>query len=421
MTSAILDCLYGDTEFPPEMVRLASAPIVQRLRHVRLSNIDSLAMPGIGGTSRYEHVLGVAYLASQLGFANRLSRRDRLCLTAAALLHDWAITAFGHLVEEGLAYAGINFHHESKLEELSSGSESSTEIGGVNRQIICGRQSGLGNWIDSVTDSGDRSRFLGDLVSTIQGEGKFGKIVAGEIDIDNIDNVCRVAYHIGLPFAKDLPLSLARSVVGISESGSPIFRANAEILVHEWLELRSAVYQRLMPAQPDFAAKAMLLYCTMVACKEGEILAQDWNLTDFDFISRLKNSRHEECRITLERWQVGEFWNTSNLVWLAGGRPSYLELARFSTHLEQALGRQCFAYGIKDKRVRECRVQWDDGRDTVIGRKPCAWLLGVASSARRSFSQSDQRRLVSEAEAFFSSQLISDDGPQAPSDQLSLL
>ena len=59
----VLDPLYGDVRFSEAISELLRTPIVQRLRHVRLSNIDSTAMPGIAGITRYEHSLGVAFLA----------------------------------------------------------------------------------------------------------------------------------------------------------------------------------------------------------------------------------------------------------------------------------------------------------------------------------------------------------------------
>ncbi|MDT1817734.1 HD domain-containing protein, partial [Acinetobacter baumannii] len=79
--------------------------------------------------SRFEHALGVATLAGKLQFFSTLSKYDRLLLQSSALLHDWAITAFGHLVEEAYAYAGAKFEHEGKLNELVMG-DNYAEVGG---------------------------------------------------------------------------------------------------------------------------------------------------------------------------------------------------------------------------------------------------------------------------------------------------
>ena len=138
-TRSFLDSVYGDTPIDKDITALAGSPIVQRLRHIRLSNIDSVNMPGIANLSRYEHVLGVCHLVSQLGIYGRLGRHDRLAVSAAALLHDWAITAFGHLVEEAFRYVGTGFDHENRLHEILVEGDHD-EVGGVDRQILYGRQ-----------------------------------------------------------------------------------------------------------------------------------------------------------------------------------------------------------------------------------------------------------------------------------------
>ena len=209
-----LDTLYGDVSLTETLSSLAAAPLVQRLRHVRLSNIDSIAMPGISGISRYEHVIGVSHLAASTGLAKRLSSRDLTAFTAAALLHDWAITAFGHLVEEAFQYIGSTFDHETKLYEMVM---EPSEIGGMDRQVFQGR-NGLRRWLELVAAPGDDSLLLDDIIKTILGKGKFGRVVCGDIDLDNIDNVFRMAFHMGLSPDRQVPIRLAAQLVGIDKT-----------------------------------------------------------------------------------------------------------------------------------------------------------------------------------------------------------
>ena len=68
-----LDPLYGRIRLDDDLIALVRTPVVQRLRHVRLSNIDSVDMPAIANLSRFEHVLGVAYLAGEVGFRGSLA------------------------------------------------------------------------------------------------------------------------------------------------------------------------------------------------------------------------------------------------------------------------------------------------------------------------------------------------------------
>src|SRR5690606_329501 len=104
--SRFYDPLYGEIGFSKAIGELLESPLVQRLRHVRLSNIDSTSLPGIAGITRFEHVLGTAWLATRAAFTKTLDREEFQVVVAAALLHDAAITPFGHLVEESLQYVG---------------------------------------------------------------------------------------------------------------------------------------------------------------------------------------------------------------------------------------------------------------------------------------------------------------------------
>jgi len=75
-----LDPLHGSIQLDEDLLALVRTPVVQRLRHVRLSNIDSIDMPAIANLSRFEHVLGVAHLAGQVGFKAGRSHLELLML-----------------------------------------------------------------------------------------------------------------------------------------------------------------------------------------------------------------------------------------------------------------------------------------------------------------------------------------------------
>ncbi len=76
-TLDIYDPLYGDVSFEDPLRALILTPAVQRLRHVRLSNIDSMSLPGFAGSTRYEHALGAAAVAAHLGFFGNLLSEER--------------------------------------------------------------------------------------------------------------------------------------------------------------------------------------------------------------------------------------------------------------------------------------------------------------------------------------------------------
>lgn len=381
--SPILDPLHGPITLDDDLLALVRAPVVQRLRHVRLSNIDSIDMPAIANLSRFEHVLGVAHLAGEVGFRGGLSPFELLVLKGSALLHDWAITSFGHLVEEALQYVGTRFDHERRLSDILAG-EGPGEIGGADLQILVGRETGIRSWAGKVAGSQGES-LMHAMMDHIRGRGRMGRVISGDIDLDNIDNVYRMAFHMGLAVDKAVPVRLARAMVGVTKDGEPIFRTDAEMDIHAWRGTRREVYQHLMLAERDFVGKLMILSATVQAYEAGEITTEDWSLVDHAFIMKLLGSGTREVCETARRWIAGELWENVPLRWFHGKRPEYPELLAFSRRVSGALGRRCFAYGIKDKRERRVTMTFDDGSQRTVGEDTSRWLFGLGSPKREPF------------------------------------
>jgi hypothetical protein len=97
----ILDTLYGVLRFPEYIWEILFVPEMQRLRELRLYNINSLYFTGGANINRYEHSLGACYLALQCIEANLSSipKKEKMLIVIAALLHDLYNAAFGHSLE----------------------------------------------------------------------------------------------------------------------------------------------------------------------------------------------------------------------------------------------------------------------------------------------------------------------------------
>jgi uncharacterized protein len=400
-----LDPLYGLVEFDESLADLIGRPVVQRLRHIRLSNIDSIDIPSIANLSRFEHVIGVAHLAEEVGFRAGLSRFDDLVLRGAALLHDWAITSLGHLVEEALQYVGTGFDHEERFREIVLGT-SQDEIMGIDLQILEGRPTGIRDWSRAMVGA-DSERLMRGIMNHIRGDGRMGRVISGDIDLDNIDNLFRMALHMGLPVDRATPKRLARAMIDVAgEPGEPVFQIAAEADINVWRETRRNVYQNLMLAERDFAGKLMILSATVRAYEADELKSSDWNLVDHNFIVRLLESNNRDIRDTVQRWVAGELWDCTPLRWMDGNRPSYPKLLKFSNQLEEVLGRPCFAYGIRDKRDRKLFIAFDDGSRREYGRDARQWLLGIGSSKRLAFRAKEIERAFDFARNFFGTEVI---------------
>lgn len=397
-----VDPLYGPVGFDPAVDGLISSPVVQRLRHVRLSNIDSLDMPGVANVSRFEHVVGTAYLAQRVSQNLRLTDESRLRLVAAALLHDWAISSYGHLVEEALQYAGTGFDHELLWRQIESG-EKPEEIGGIERQVLVGRETGLYQWAVRLEGAaGPAKSLLSDIKDCIHGNGHLGKLIASDVDLDNLDNVYRLAFHMGREVDRGVPSRLADAICEIDKlTGMPVFRREARSDFDAWRSVRRDLYQHLMLAEDDFAGKIMLIYAALRAYQTGELRESDWSRTDYDFLVGLLRSPHTDVKEAAERWVAGDTWDLAPLMWLEGSRPPYPELLRLSHTLTLALGRPTFCYGIKDKRDRALTLNFE-GQQVVLGETPKRWLFGLGSPARRRFTSAETERIKADLSSAFS-------------------
>lgn len=412
------DSLYGQLEYEGTYIKLIDSPIFQRLRHIRLSNIDSINMPGIANLSRYEHALGVGYLATQTQLFKSLPRFEQIAFVSGALLHDWAITAFGHLVEEAFRYTQHEFDHEQKLGELLLFGDSQ-EVGGIELQILFGRQAKLRPWAETAVGIGRADALLREITSYIEGKAEFGRLIAGDMDLDNIDGVFRMALHMGLPVQRECPLSLARALVGIHKpTGAPLFRASASTGLSQWIQARHMVYEHLMLAGDDFVGKLMLLSATIEAIEAGEIRPEDWCLTDAQLVQRLRTSEHSQVREPVVRWLVGEPWYKTPLYWMKGSRPDFARLLAFSKSVSANLARRVFIYGIKDKRFRQVDVKYDDGTSQRLGDASDQWLIGAGAAERRPVSSAEVRTILRLAEEAFQSEVISEAASPWAKDQM---
>jgi HD superfamily phosphohydrolase len=397
-----LDPLYGDIRLEHPLSALVMAPLVQRLRHVRLSNVDSLDAPGIANISRYEHSLGVAWLASRAGLRTQLSSDAFAMLQAAALVHDSAITPFGHLVEEAYRFLG-EYDHQSKLRALLIGDDL-TDVGGIDRQIVGGRQTGLTTWACDAFGVVNGRRYLAEIFDLVLGRGRLGPCVSGDMDLDNLDNVVRAAYHMGLECDRGLPVAIA-TAMRLSADGSRVeFDPKIVPIVQHWLVLRRNVYTRFMLGPHDFAGKVMLLYAVAAAMESGEFATSDWCLTDHDFLSRLCNGR-KDVREPVQRWLSMDLWHLSDLMWFRGPVPSLSAVYQFNSQASALLGRPCFGYRIKDKRTRRITLPLTGGRTYTLGEDSDLWLFGVASPVRRAFAADENRALRDAVLARFKAQL----------------
>lgn len=395
---SLQDPLYGQITLPEAVAELAGTPAMQRLRRIRLSNIDSLDLPGIAEISRFEHAIGTCHLASLTPLVTKLVPSKRLEVLAAALLHDVAIAPYGHLLEEALAFAGQAFNHETKFSTLMGTEDSS--LGGANPQLFCGREAGIGNWAQKWF-GGDFNSSLRRIFGFIKGEGAYGRLISGDLDVDNLDNIARIAHHAGLDGAGHVSLKLSAAIQGVTSDGALDVPESAAHLVADWISMREVVYRHLMFARRDFIGKSMLTWAFVLGFERGCFEpSRAWSHTDDEVIARLRRSEDREIQALLDGWQLADTLPVTDLLWMGGHLPARPELRAFAKVLETSLGRPCFAYGIADKMHRLVTIA-SGGTRITLGSPSNGWLLGVISSKRTDFTRANLELIRRAAETHF--------------------
>jgi len=168
----IKDSVHDHIEVGGVARDLLDTPAVQRLRHVVQLGTSSLVYPSANHT-RFEHSLGVYHLACEaldhLGVSGRNAER----VQAAAILHDVGHGPFSHNLEP-LTHRRTGKYHDDVHELFERG-----EVGAV------------------LKDHDLSPARVADLVA---GDGKYGQVVSGELDVDRMDYLVRDAHHTGVPY-----------------------------------------------------------------------------------------------------------------------------------------------------------------------------------------------------------------------------
>lgn len=306
----IWDALYGKIEFSPLVYKCMLSPEVQRLREVRLCNINSLCITGSSNTNRFEHSVGTAYLAalninSSLQKHLKLSKKGKEIFIIAALLHDVANGPFGHSYEYIMEKKG--FVPEQGLGDVftdvvsvGTGAHKNTS---PFETIFFGKLRAL----TSILNTAQKE----EISQIIAGNHPLSKLISDSIDLDNIDNVFRMAYHMGLNFRKEAPIKLAESM--FIENDRVVFLQSAKTYLEEWYSVREKVYKFLLLNPQEFAGKYMLTEAMDIlfeCISQGKAEGRDikWNYTDYQLmeeLNQLKETWLKRKTLLLENIDTG--------------------------------------------------------------------------------------------------------------------
>uniref|UniRef100_A0AAQ6IRM4 HD domain-containing protein n=1 Tax=Anabas testudineus TaxID=64144 RepID=A0AAQ6IRM4_ANATE len=197
------DSVHGHMEFHPLLVKIIDTPQFQRLRYIKQLGGAYFVFPG-ASHNRFEHCLGVGYLAGELAQAlktkhdkegqNLIDEKDILCVQIAGLCHDLGHGPLSHMFE---SVFGVLQHEQISTEMFKH----LVKENGLKPLM---KQYGLSDldliFIEEMIDREDKD---GNLRFEGRGEDKsfLYEIVSNKtngVDVDKFDYFARDCHHLGM-------------------------------------------------------------------------------------------------------------------------------------------------------------------------------------------------------------------------------
>ena len=303
----VFDPLYGAIYLPEFVWDIITCPELQRLREVRLCNINSLCLTGGANINRYEHAIGTFFLAQECLKArpplNPVSEKEQKLLMWAALLHDIASCAFGHSVEYIDSVFSGPFDHEKSFVYIALGKkgEASQYKLSTLEPVFFGLPREL---LKKIPE--EDLQLVGRIIN---GETRLGPLINSVMDLDNIDNVFRLAYHVGIVKSGEIPLKLAKSLY--LENNELILRKDAIPLVEEWYKVRKNLYSLLLLNPEEFSGKCMLTEAIELS-KLKTPHPFNWYDVDFELLKKLLDMSSDSAEI-VSRLMKGELYGCAGI------------------------------------------------------------------------------------------------------------
>lgn len=257
----IKDGIHGHIDVEGVARELMDTPQVQRLRRIQQLGNTSLVYPSANHT-RFEHSLGVYYLASQAIDQLDPGEYDASCIRAAAILHDVGHGPFSHNTEP-LIERHLNKSHDDVGEILQTGR--------VNEVLL---QHGI-----------DPS-YVAELIA---GEDMYGQLISGELDVDRMDYLARDAHHAGVPYGTIDHEHLIHSLT-FKDSKLAIREGNKQA-AESMLAARTFMNPTVYHHHAARVSEIMLLRAAEKLVSANVISAADLRqMDDHDLISKLRQT-----------------------------------------------------------------------------------------------------------------------------------
>lgn len=363
------DIIHGDITFDGEdrnfITDLINSPEVQRLRFMRLLNQDALYMQELATSRRFAHSIGACYTAYEISRRSLIDSKARRTLLAAALIHDIGILPYGHLVEGELARVNPNFSHEALVRQIIHGTYHDIN---TYHQLLPGLSLQVNNILQRY--SVDPERVL-DLVIP---DTPRPTPVSGQIDVDNIDNVHRMAALLGYPGAAENLRKLV-SALRIDQDLRLSLDSSGIEAISVWMEYRRSIYSQFIGHPACVAYNAFLQDLVRKAIKLEIIQPESWFMYDSQFESKIL--QNEELKSLANQLRTGCKYRLIDYIWVelnddikpkSPGRLTDKLLTKLPEPPVQGAVYRLWEERNKTTRLFNMRLwDWDTGKDVAFG------------------------------------------------------
>ena len=179
----IRDPVFNFIRLTGTEAEIVNSSVFQRLRGIRQLAFANLVYPGALHT-RFEHSLGVCYIANLMAQELNVSSEDRDLIRLAALLHDIGHGPFSHISEDIL-----------EIYSEKNDSQNTYKIHEAITADIIRQNDELNQYIRSA----DREKII-KILGAGYGDPLLHSIVSGPLDADKQDYLLRDSYFCGVKY-----------------------------------------------------------------------------------------------------------------------------------------------------------------------------------------------------------------------------
>lgn len=250
-------------------LKIIDTPEFQRLRYLKQLGLCYYVFPG-ASHNRFEHSLGVSYLAGELLTKLRLRQpeievtdRDFMCVTLAGLCHDLGHGPFSHSFETWILQHIPTFSHEEqscKLLELC-----------IDSNALDFEQEDI-NFISDLIKPQKRKSFLYDIVSNPK----------NSIDVDKFDYILRDCYNLGISSNIDFSRFSSYSRVIDDEI---CYHEKESFSVYELFHTRYSLHKRVYKHNVVCAIELMISDILNLSSQALNLIEKVENIEDYVYFT----------------------------------------------------------------------------------------------------------------------------------------